>query len=404
MNKLQIPLGLILLLTSSACQLSTDPAKANSGLEIGSTNQPFEAGQDYIAFKRTKVIDRQGFATPAEAVSILIPKGWREVGEVVWVPPGQACAGTTMSFSAHSPDGISAFEILPNYTWSWSSDPQVNAFNQQQGSNDFCGVGQPLDAAQFVEVWAGELGNPTIMSVEANPEAIATMGDSDAKRRAEMMRYGSAGVEFNHSAVTATVKWANGKSGIIFCKVTNAANYIPNPYNGTTSVSYTSAATRMIYTFVEAERENATRDMTVIVGSIRTNPAWAQAIENYWRNVREQRYVEHVGRIRMMDEQTRQIGEQAIQRGNQRLAEMDNQLRSWEARQNTNDKIHNDFIKTIREVENYQDVDGKVELSSGYDHAWSRGDGQTYIMTNNPNFSPASVFQDQDWHEMRKVD
>jgi hypothetical protein len=106
----------------------------------------------------------------------------------------------------------------------------------------------------------------------------------------------------------------------------------------------------------------------------------------------------------MMDEQTRKMGEQAIKSGQERLNNMDMNLRSWEERQNSQDRMHTNFIKTIREVENYQDETGKYELSSSYNHAWSRGDGSTFIMSNNPNFDPASVLQDQNWKEMKKVD
>ncbi|MCA0348883.1 MAG: hypothetical protein LCH35_06450 [Bacteroidetes bacterium] len=62
------------------------------------------------------------------------------------------------------------------------------------------------------------------------------------------------------------------------------------------------------------------------------------------------------------------------------------------------------FIKTIREVENYSDATGKVELVTGYNHAWSRSDGSSFIMSDNPNFNPSSVFQDQRWKEMKKVE
>jgi hypothetical protein len=62
------------------------------------------------------------------------------------------------------------------------------------------------------------------------------------------------------------------------------------------------------------------------------------------------------------------------------------------------------FIKTIREVENYSDATGKVELVSGYNHAWSKSDGSSFIMSDNPNFDPSSVFQDQRWKEMKKVE
>ena len=84
---------------------------------------------------------------------------------------------------------------------------------------------------------------------------------------------------------------------------------------------------------------------------------------------------------------------------NDRMASMDNQMRSWESQQSSQDRKHTSFVQTIREVQTYQDGNGKVELSSGYDQAWSRGDG-TYILSNSPSFDPSSVLQDQNWKEM----
>jgi hypothetical protein len=408
MKKRSIKFGLVVFIFLQACQPTNGQKNTNhkdSQMEPTKNASSYKAGKDYMEFTRVKVLDKQGFDRPAEAVSILIPKGWTGQGEVIWTAPGQACSGTNMYFNAQSANGSSGFVILPNLTWSWSSDQQMNAFNRQHASGQFCTVGEPLDATQFLQnVWAKELGNATVSDIKINQDAIATMGKEDSKHRAELMRYGSAGVEFRHTAVTAKVKWPNGKSGFLFCKVTNIANYIPNMYNGTTSVSYVSSATRMIYSFPETEKDNSELVMTVVLASFRTNPEWKQASDNYWRSVREKKNIEHIGKIRLMDEQTKQIADRAIQNGNQRLAAMDNQMRNWEARQSTNDKIHNDFIKTIREVENYRDVNGKVELASGYNHAWSRGDGNNFIMTNNPNFNPASVFLDQNWKEMKKVD
>ncbi len=79
-------------------------------------------------------------------------------------------------------------------------------------------------------------------------------------------------------------------------------------------------------------------------------------------------------------------------------------MRNWEASQQSQDRMHTNFVKAIREVETYKDVTGTVELSSGYNHAWSRGDGSSFIMTDNPNFNPSSVFQDQQWKEMQKTE
>lgn len=82
---------------------------------------------------------------------------------------------------------------------------------------------------------------------------------------------------------------------------------------------------------------------------------------------------------------------------------MDMQQKTWEQGQQSQDRMHTGFIKTIREVETYQDATGTIELSSGFDHAWSRSDGSSFILSNNPNFDPSSVFQDQRWKEMKVV-
>jgi uncharacterized protein YcbK (DUF882 family) len=141
------------------------------------------------------------------------------------------------------------------------------------------------------------------------------------------------------------------------------------------------------------------------MASMRSNNVYADAVNNFWLQVRQQKNRTHWEKIRLMDEQTRQIGERAIQQGNQRLKDMDNQMRSWEATQtSSSDKMHTDFIKTIREVENFKDETGKYEVASGYDHVWSRGDGSSFVLSNNPNFDAASVFQDQSWKPMQKVD
>ena len=77
-------------------------------------------------------------------------------------------------------------------------------------------------------------------------------------------------------------------------------------------------------------------------------------------------------------------------------------MRDWENQQASQDQQHRQFVQTIREVETYSDGQGKVELSSGYQQAWSRGDG-TYILSNASGFDPSSVFQDPAWKEMQKT-
>jgi hypothetical protein len=66
----------------------------------------------------------------------------------------------------------------------------------------------------------------------------------------------------------------------------------------------------------------------------------------------------------MIDEQTRHIGDRTIKHGQQNLNNIDVNMLSWEASQQSHDRIHANFVKAIREVETYRDETCKIELNS----------------------------------------
>jgi len=366
----------------------------------------FTEGKDYTEFVRARIMDKVGFGQPVEAFSILIPKNWKFDGAIMWTAPGNTCAGTNQGVKAVSPDGKYSFEMLPNYMWSYTDNQQLQQFNQQYGNSQYCSQGQPINAeAYFRNVFApNDLNNPEIISINENAGGSQVLQESNEKARQELMRYGASQVNFYPSSIYAKVKWTNGSHAIVICGVNIIETFIPNTYTGTYNKSYTTVASeRIVFMYPESETDKAPNLLSVIMASFRTNYAWKNAVDNFWLEVRQQRQIVHVGKIRMMDEQTRQMGEDAIKKGDQNLKNMDANMRSWEASQQSQDRVHTNFIKTIREVENYRDETGKIELSSGYNHAWSRSDGSSFIMSDNPNFDPSSVFQDNRWKEMKKV-
>jgi hypothetical protein len=367
----------------------------------------YTAGKDYTQFIRARIMDKVGFEQPVEAFSILIPENWKFDGGIMWNPPGSSCAGTNQGMKAVSPDDLYSFEMMPDYMWSFTTDQQLAQFNQQQQYPQYCSFGEPMNAENYFKtVFApNELGNPQVTSIKENMGGTQALQESNEKARQELMRYGTSQVNFYPSGISATVKWANNSEGIIICGVNIIESVISNPYNGSYSKSFTSVASeRIVFMHPPGENEKAANMLSVIMGSIRTNHTWKNAVDSFWRSVREQSNREHIGRIQMIDEQTRQIGNAAIRQGQQNLNNMEATMRSWEATQKSQDRIHTNFVKAIREVENYQDETGKVELISGYNHAWSRSDGSSFIMSDDPNFDPSSVFQDQSWKEMKKVD
>lgn len=401
-------LSALLAFSLTSCNGQTSNAsKSTSQTKSKNVASHYKEGQDYVEFKRARILDKVGFPNPVEAYSVLIPKNWSFQSEILWNAPGTICSGNNRSLKTTSPDGTYSFDYLPNYMWGFITDPQLAGFYRQQQYPDYCSYGEPMNAMEyFKNVFVpNELGNAKIIEVKENSEAQQLLYQQAEKNSMNNAQYGMAQTKNYITSITATVKLSPTQEALVTCSVIINENIIPNQYDGSVTKSYVTTATqRMVFKYPVGEKEKATNMLGVIVASFRTNTEWSKTVNEFWRNINEQRWRDHLGKLQMIDAQTAQMGRDAIKKGQSNLDAMDANMRNWEAKQASQDRMHTNFIKTIREVENYSDATGKVELSSGYNHAWSRSDGSSFIMSDNPNFDPSSVFQDQQWKEMRKVD
>lgn len=381
-----------------------------SGGTNGSRNEPaggetknYTEGTDYLVYERVRVLDKNGFSQPVEAYSVLLPKGWTQESEITWTK-GTTCDGTSSWMKATSADGKFSIQKFPVKTYGWNDDQALNQINNRAGN---CTSMQPMEAEPYLrKVFAPEeLGDPEVVSVQMNKDVVAQMAEKNEAFVREMQQYGAGRISFNQTAVNADVRWPDGTEGFIILGVNTSIGEVPNIYNGTSNTIYTmEAAQRIVFKYPKGEKESARNQFAAIMSSIRTNPAWVNAVNSYWKQVRQQSNAVHQARIRMNDELTRSMGNAAIKRGQDRLNDMDLQMRSWEQQQSSQDRMHTNFVKAIREVDNFKDATGTYEMSSSYNHAWSRGDGNSFVMSNNPNFDPQFVFKDQNWQQMKKVD
>lgn len=386
----------------------TEQSNKNTKEEVMQNTNSYTEGKDYSVFERVRITDNIGFTSPVEAYSLLLPKGWKFEGNINWVYGSSGAGiGTYNYFKAISPDNKYQFEILPEITWSWASDPQLLQLMQANTNSQYAFVAQPMDAEQYLRnVFVNrELTGATVGEVKPNNNVIQEMQQNFASARNELMLYGAADVQFYPSAISAKLSWNDGQEGIAMCGVSVLETTILNQYNGTVQKTFTSAAVkRIVFRFPKEEKQSAENMLTAMLGSIRTNTDWKSNVDAYWKQARQNSNAIHRQKIQMMDEQTKAIANAAISKGAQNLKNMDLNLRSWEEGQASQDRMNSNFIKAIREVEIYQDATGKIELSSGYNHAWSRGDGTSFILSNDPNFDPSSTFQDQRWTEMKQVE
>ncbi|MEO5650551.1 MAG: hypothetical protein ABIR03_11600 [Ginsengibacter sp.] len=402
--------GITLNITSCNSQNRNAPVKKNPNVVIANSNktssaQKFIEGKDYTILERVRVLDKIAFTQPVEAYSLLVPKGWKSNGEIWWASPGDVGGGVNTRFKTTSPDGQYSLEVFPVNLFAYSSNPQMNEIIRNS-QNETKGFGQPLDAENyFKQVFVNrELGGPTITEIKPNTEGLSSLNKKIEASQMELRQYGASDVRMYPSAISARVKWKDGSEGIVLCGILISEATIPNIYNGTYDKSYmTSTTKRIVFKYPANEYEKASKIMSTIMSSFRTNMPWQNEIDNIAKQARGQSQARHIERIRLTDEQTRQMGKAAIARGNQNLADMDTRMRTWEKSQASQDRINTNFIKAIREVETYRDGTGVVELNSGYNHAWSRSDGSNFILSDNPNFDPSSVFQDQSWKEMKQI-
>lgn len=392
----------------SVCLLSTtaliacsnapgSPSGIAGGKEGGApgTQQPRATeGKDYVVLERRRFLDEQGFDRPVEAFSVLVPRNWTSEGGVRWKGVGE-CRGEIIStpLKIASPDGAISFELMPVRSFGYANDQMMLQAMMADAQAGGCAINQPFTAAHYVEGFGQRDLGATVSAITTDEQRMERARAMDQQANAIAMQYGT-GAEQSTTYARGELSWRDGTRGILEVGVTNIITNKPDMFSGgmstfsTTSVFFT-AVTR----FPAARKEEAERMRALFISSHRVSPIWRQAKDNFLTQLGNVEHAGRMDRIRLMGEQARAYAQQRSEAGDQ-------QMRDWERSQASQDASHERFVKTIREVETWSDgANGRVELTSGYDHAWSRGDG-SYILSNSPNFDPSSVFQDQQWKPM----
>lgn len=385
-----------------ACGSSPAPVDADGDGVISPTEEAasaaeqkpakkFVEGKDYVVLERLRVIDPTGFAQPMEAYSILVPKGWKSQGGITW-QVGNPCMVEAIRnrVSVTSPDGTMALEIYPTQQWEWWDDQLMLQTQMQQQQNPVfrrCPIAQPMDAGQFLQgPMAQEMG-AQVVSVEANEEVGALMRQQ-AQAANQQFQQAGVNLEQRPSAALATLRYPDGSGGIALCGITMQLAWMPNYMTGGQSASYTCVTQQKIAVKCPAGKEaDARKLLSTVLASFRINPQWQSGVQQMVSNVAAMEQREVAKRA-------------AIQRDAANYsAEL--QQRTWEEGQASRDRIAEGWSQTLRGVETWKDPAGNnVELSAGYNEAWSRPDG-TYILSNDPLFDPNVALQ-EDWKKLEK--
>ncbi len=353
-------------------------------------------GRDYVVLERVRILDEMGFDRPVEAMSVLVPRGWRTESGVRWKGVGE-CRGeiVTWQMTATSPDGAIRFAALPLRSFVASQNGMTQqallAASQQGG----CAVSAPFDAARYLDDLArNQLGATAVSDVRTDESLRGLLEKLDAQSNAASQQYGTR-MRQTGSAVYGTLAWPDGSKGLANVGV----SVIESPsvdFTGAPNGFASTTVFHQVYIRYPAAREaEALRFFGTILASHRMNPVWTQAKESFLTRLGN---AEHAGRM----ERIRLMGEQSAAYAKAQSEASDARMRDWERAQASSDASQSRFIQTIREVETWKDASGSpVELGAGYDFGWSRPDG-SIILTNSSLFDPAVALQ-QNWTRMEKV-
>lgn len=352
-------------------------------------------GKDYVTFNRLRIIDEMGFDKPVEAMSMLVPKGWKTQTNIRWNSIG-GCRDEIVVWevSFTSPDGAIQFRVFPNQTFVYSQaqvTQQTLVAAAQQGG---CKVNAPFNAKQYLENLARNGLRASVSKIRTDEALQAALDQLNANNEAASRQYGT-GMTYFGSVVYGTLSWTDGNKGLARIGVMGSAFEGRDLYGSPNGFARTSVFHQSVISYPPAREAEALKLFGTFMTSHRINPIWAQAKEKFLTQLGNAEHAQRMERIRLMGEQSRAYAKAQSDASNARM-------RDWERSQASSDTSHKSFIQTIREVETWKDSSGNaVELGSGYNYGWSKPDG-SYILTNNSLFNPAVELK-ENWVKMQKA-
>lgn len=319
---------------------------------------------------------------------MLVPADWEFEGGVQWLMnnPGMPAV---IAFRAYNPQGEEAFEAFPNIPFYWTNNPMVRAMFPVGSLYYGNEVRPPAPVPQVLQEiviprYRGQVPGLQLIQQEhlpdlarelraSSPAAPTGITSADGARVRIRYRHGDQDVEED---VFGVVEVSQVATPVLMGAMENVfwmADYL---------FSFRALAGQL----------DGLSDMFMaIVRSFRLNPQW------YGRYVQVSQYM-----IQNQIQQIRHIGQisQIVSQTSDQISDMI--MDSYHQRQQTLDRLSDQFSQTIRGVDEYYDSfeEHGVELPGGYDYAWSNGLGE-YILTDDPSFDP-NVGSNLNWETMKR--
>jgi hypothetical protein len=346
----------------------------------------FHEGQDFLVFKRNRVLDLNGYSQPVEAISFLLPKGWVNNGGITWNWSTCIAEVVKLNFTSTSPDGNFQLQLFPVRQYIYNENPQI-LYGLRNHPLSGCDVSKPINANEYITYKLAPSLSASIINVETNTK-LETIFKENAQKLNSQTQGPQSGVVNMPFASIGHLKLQNNKEAIVICNVSQEHTYVPDYVNGgfNTTIKTTIGETTMI-SFPTGKKEEAEKYLAIAKGSTKIQPQWIDDVTKLFSEIFRNEQVQTAKR--------QAIWYNASQEQNKAI------VRNWETSNTASDRINEAWSQTIRDVETYKDDNGNAyELSAGYQSAWTSNDG-SILLAAESNFDPNVELGDA-WKKLAK--
>lgn len=309
-----------------------------------------------------------------EAVSFLIPAGWKAEGGVQWFPDHSILANLLMKIT--DPQTGAAVEFLPLQNFTWLTQMVVP---MQPGTN-YMGniICQPImDVAQFIQIFYA----PTALRQLQNAKIVANEDLPKVAAQVAQMHGGQSAAKSGRVRYEYQVSNQPWEEDVY-------VTLVYNPFQLGTIWSVTSAHS---FRAPKGQLDRLTPVMNTMINTLRLSPDWYGGYM-YVQKLFYDRMNQGIRNARAISE--------TITRNSEEIRQMFSE--SYRQRSQSQDRISRSYSEYIRGVETYRNPyeDRPVQLPSGYTNAWVNRSGE-YILSPQAGFDP-NVGSNIEWRRLER--
>ncbi len=320
--------------------------------------------------------------TGMEAFRLLIPKGWKAEGKITWSSNPALPAQSRFRF--YNPNGTEELNFFPTEAFFWTNNRLFLSTNPPGSLRFGTLVMRPLDlhsafAKIIIPRARPKVNGLRIIEEKPVPE-LAQIAKGEPTRG--VRNYAEAGkIRIQYGAP------GGQREEEIYAAVSQFITDMPGYFINYWYIDY-------VFSF-KAEKgglASKSKVFQTMIYSVKTNPRWLAKVVN----VKEMLVQQAIKGIKAAG----RIGDMVARAGSEMRAD---QMRSWEQRQQAQDRIAQNFSDYVRGVDRFYDprADKEVELPSGYGRAWANNLGE-YVVSDSPSYNP-NIGSNLHWEELKQV-